>query len=92
LEVKMTSKSTLQLAFAVLAVGAGLSVSFVVSAQYNPNIQQNFQPNQNGGFQDAQNYMSGAAAAASATAAATYQNPSAQFAVIRASEYIWSIR
>jgi hypothetical protein len=71
----MTSKSIFKLTFVALAVGASLSAF----AQYNPNIQQNFQPNQSAGFQDAQNYMSGAAAAASATAAATYQNPSAQF-------------
>jgi hypothetical protein len=75
----MITKSTFKLTFVALVVGASLSVSFAVSAQYNPNIQQNFQPNQSAGFQDAQNYMSGAAAAASATAAATYQNPSAQF-------------
>ncbi len=71
----MTSKSTFKLTFTALAVSASLSVF----AQYNPNIQQNFQPNQNAGFQDAQNYMSGVAAASAASAAATYQNPSAQF-------------
>lgn len=79
----MTSKSTFKLTFVALAVCASLSVSFAVSAQYNPNIQQNFQPNPNSGFQDWQNGVSnagsGVAAAASATAAASYQNPSAQF-------------
>lgn len=53
-KLKMISKSTFKLTFIALAVGASLSVSFAVSAQYNPNIQQNFQPNQKGGFQDAQ--------------------------------------
>ena len=68
----MTSKFIVKRTLAALAVSASLSAF----AQYNPNIQQNFQPNQNGAFQDAQNYMSGAAAA---SAAATYQNPAAQF-------------
>ena len=64
---------------ALLALGASLCASLSAFAQYNPNIQLNFQPNQNSGFQDWQNNMSGAAAASSATSAATYQNPSAKF-------------
>ena len=71
--------------FKVMLVAVAVSASFAAFAQYNPNIQQNFQPQQNGAFQDWQNGasgangFSGAAAAASATAAATFQNPAAQF-------------
>ena len=67
----------------LLAAGASLCASFGAFAQYNPNIQQNFQPNQNGSFQDWQSSVSGAAAssaaATAANTAAAYQNPAAQF-------------
>ena len=75
----MTLKLPFKQTFLMLAACASLGASFGALAQYNPNIQQNFQPNQNGSFQDWQNGMSGATAAASATAAATFQNPAAQF-------------
>jgi hypothetical protein len=80
----MTKKFIFKLTTIALTASASLSAFGQYNpSQYNPNIQQNFQPNQGSGFQDwqsgASGAISGAAAAAAANTAATYQNPSAQF-------------